>query len=217
MLRPLTDRLQALWVQNARNRIVIMVSTAVLAILLLCGCLNMLGAIGGGVVDSLFAAGTPVRPTIQSGTQVANVNPTFPLPTPTVYKYPQPPAQNVPPSNTPPPTPTPSPTPTQGPNPGGDGRIHYQLAPDPNGKAFIAGVQNTITLMGQPGTVVSVSVFFAGSSCIPSVAPNDPVTLDGNGQGSVTCTIPANLKGSAVPMTLQPAGGFPQQDTVFVR
>lgn len=217
MLRPLTDRLQALWVQNARNRIVIMVSTAVLAILLLCGCLNVLGALGGGVVDSLFAAGTPVRPTIQSGTQVANVNPTFPLPTPTVYGYPNPPAQNVPPSNTPPPTPTPSPTPTQGPNPGGDGRIHYQLGPDPNGRAFVSGVQNTITLMGQPGTVVSVSVFFGGSSCVPFVAPNDPVTLDDTGQGSVTCTIPASLKGSAVPLVLQPEGGSQQQDMVFVR
>lgn len=216
MLRPLTDRLQTLWVQNARNRIVIMVGTAVLAILLLCGCLNVLGAIGGGVVDSLFASGPPVRPTIQSGTQVANVNPTFPLPTPTVYGYPNPPAQNVPPSNTPPPTPTPSPTPTQGPNPG-DGNIQFQLSPAPNGRAFVAGVQNTITLMGPPGTVVSVSVFFGGSSCLPSVAPNDPVTLDGTGQGSITCMIPANLKGSAVPLILQPDNGPQQQYMIFVR
>lgn len=217
MLRPLTERLQALWVQNTRNRIVIMVSTAVLAILLLCGCLNVLGALGGGVVDSLFASGPQVRPTIPSGTQVANVNPTFPLPTPTVYGYPNPPAQNVPPSNTPPPSPTPSPTPTQGPNPGGGGNIQFQLSPAPNGRVFVAGVQNTITLMGQPGTVVSVSVFFAGSSCVPSVAPNDPVTLDGTGQGSVTCMIPGNLKNSVVPLILQPEGGSQQQYAIFVK
>ncbi|HEY7357579.1 MAG TPA: hypothetical protein VH590_13970, partial [Ktedonobacterales bacterium] len=209
--------LQTLWVQNTRNRIVIMISTAVLAVLLLCGCLNLLGAAGAGVVDSLFASGPPVRPTIPAGTQVANVNPTFPLPTPTVHKYPNPPAQNVPASNTPPPTPTPSPTPTFQPGGGGgDGRIHFQLGPDPSGRAFVAGVDNTIALSGQPGTVVQVSVFFANSACLPMVAPNDPVTLDGNGQGSITCTIPANLKGSTVPLTIQPLGGQQQQDNIPV-
>lgn len=215
MLRTLIDRLQTLWVQNARNRIVIMVSTAVLAILLLCGCLNMLGAAGGGLVDSLIASGPPVRPTIQAGTQVANINPTFPLPAPTVYKYPNPPAQNVPSSNTPPPTPTPSPTSTF-PTFGG-GPLQYQIAPDPSGRAFTAGVQNTITLTGQPGEQVSVSVFFTNSTCVPGVAPNDPVTLDDTGQGSVTCTIPANLRGQSVPLVLQPAGGFQEQHDIPVK
>ncbi|HEU5370193.1 MAG TPA: hypothetical protein VFU69_17105, partial [Ktedonobacterales bacterium] len=158
-----------------------------------------------------------VRPTIPVGTQVANVNPTFPLPTPTVHGYPNPPVQNVPASNTPPPTPTPSPTPTFQPGGGGNGKIHYQLGPDPTGQAFVAGVDNTITLSGQPGTVVSVSVFFANSSCLPTVAPNDPVTLDNNGQGSITCAIPANLQGSTVPLTIQPVGGPPQQDNIPVK
>ncbi|HLV97631.1 MAG TPA: hypothetical protein VKT82_03040 [Ktedonobacterales bacterium] len=214
------DRLQGLWVQNTRNRIVIMISTAVVAILLLCGCLNLLGVVGGGVVNSLFASGPQVRPTIQAGTQVANVNPTFPLPKPTVYNYPNPPAQNVPSSNTPPPTPTPSPTPSVTPTqPGGGpggGRIRYQLSPDPSGRAFVAGQQNTITLMGQPGTIVSVSVFFGGSSCLPGQAQGDPVTLDNTGQGSITCTIPANLQGSMVPLILQPVGGNQQQYNVPV-
>jgi hypothetical protein len=220
MLRTWLDRLQTLWVQNTRNRIVIMISTAVIAIVLLCGCLNLLGAAGSGVVDSLFASGTPVRPTFQTGTQVANVNPTFPLPKPTVYNYPNPPAQNVPPSNTPPPTPTPTPTPsvtpTQPGGPGG-GNLQVQLGPDPSGRAFVAGTQNTITLSGQPGETVSVSVFFGGSSCLPFQAANDPVTLDGTGQGSITCTIPANLKGSFVPLVLQPAGGNQQQANIPVR
>jgi hypothetical protein len=218
MLRTWLDRLQTLWVQNARNRIIIMVSTAVVAVLLLCGCLNLLGAAGSGIVDSLFASGPPVRPTIPVGTQVANINPTFPLATPTVYGYPNPPAQNVPASNTPPPTPTPSPTPTFQPGGGGgNGQIQVQLGPDPSGRAFVAGVQNTIALSGPPGTVVSISVFFPNSSCLPTVAPNDPVTLDNNGQGSITCAIPANLKGSTVPLTIQPIAGPPQQYDVPVK
>jgi hypothetical protein len=215
MLRTLIDRLQTLWVQNARNRIVIMVSTAVLAVLLLCGCLNMLGAAGGGLVDSLITSGPPVRPTIQVGTQVANINPTFPLPVPTVYKNPgNGPGTPVPASNTPPPTPTPAPIPTF---PFGGGRIQYQIGPDPSGRAFTAGVQNTITLMGQPGEQVSVSAPFNGSTCLPDVGPGDPVTLDGTGQGNLTCTIPANLQGQIVQMTIQAAGGFPQQYNVFVK
>jgi hypothetical protein len=201
----LRDRLQALWVRNTRNRIVIMVSTAVLAVLLLCGCLNLLGAIGGGVVDSLLTSGTPVRPTIPSGTQVANINPTFPLPQPTVYSYPPGTGGTpLPASSTPPPTPTPSPTSavTATPPDGGGGRIRYQLSPDPSGRAFVAGAQNTITLSGPPGTQVSVSVFFTNSPCLPSMVPGDPVTLDGTGQGSFNCTIPAQLKGSQVTMAI---------------
>jgi hypothetical protein len=46
---------------------------------------------------------------------------------------------------------------------------------------------------------------------VPFVAPGDPVTLDGNGQGSISCDIPANLQGSRVPLTIQPVGGFQQQ------
>ncbi len=197
MLSALRDRLQTLWMQNTRNRVVIMVSTAVLAVLLLCGCLNLLGAIGGGLVDSLVSSGPPERPTIPAGTQVANINPTFPLPKPTVNPYPNPPAQNVPSSNTPQPSPTPSPTPTQGPHPPG-GRIHFQLSPDPNGQAFVAGVDNTIMLSnGQPGTPVSVSVFFDQSPCVGMQG-----TLDDAGQASFTCAIPANLAGSQVQMEI---------------
>ncbi len=209
MLRTGLDRVQTLWVQNTRNRIIIMVSTAVVAVLLLCGCLNLLGAAGAGVVNSLFASGPPVRPTIPVGTQVANVNPTFPLPTPTVHGYPNPPVQNIPASNTPPPTPTPSPTPTFQPG-GGNGKIHYQLGPDPTGRAFVAGVDNTITLSGPPGTVVAVSIFFQGyNGCIMGTAPGDPVTLDQNGQGVFSCNVPANLKGTTAGLQLQPTNGPP--------
>src|ERR1051326_9089277 len=146
MLRTWLDRLQALWVQNPRNRIVIMVSTAVTAVLLLCGCLNLLGVLGSGVVDSLISSGAPVRPTLQTGTQVANVNPTFPLPTPTVFNYPNPPAQNVPSSNTPQPTPTPPPTPSETATPpdgGGGNKVTYHISPADG--VLTAGQNNVFT------------------------------------------------------------------------
>jgi hypothetical protein len=207
MLRPWIDRLQALWVQNTRNRIIIMVSTVVVAILLLCGCLNVLGAIGGGLVDSLLASGPPVRPTLQTGTQVANINPTFPLPTPTVYGFPNQPGQQVPASNTPPPTPTPSPTPTEGPTPPGGG-LNYHIRPDPN--AFTSGQTNRIDLDGQPGTIVGVSIFFQGyNGCVQGVAPGDPVVLDGSGHGVFSCDVPANLKGTTAGLQIQPINGPP--------
>ncbi len=207
MLRTWLDRLQTLWVQNTRNRIIIMVSTAVVAILLLCGCLDLLGAAGSGVVDALLAPGPVVRPTIQTGTQIANVNPTFPLETPTVYGYPNPPAQNVPASNTPPPTPTPSPTPSATPTQAG-GTLQYQIQPDTND--FRSGQTNAIVLQGQPGTVVAVSIFFQGyNGCIEGSAQGDPVVLDFSGHGTFFCNVPGNLKGTTAGLQIQPAGGSP--------
>ncbi len=191
------DRLQALWVQNTRNRIVIMVGTAVLAVLLLCGCLNLLGAIGGGLVDSLITDNPSERPTAPvGGTQVANINPTFPLPKPTTYPYPNPPAQNVPSSGTPPPTPTPTPTPTERPTPlGGDPNITYTLAPDP--AAFTAGTTNQIILTGPPHAFVSLSIY-AVPTCV-----NMNQRLDENGQATFQCDFPADLKGSKTNMSIQ--------------
>src|ERR1051326_5530432 len=125
MLRTWLDRLQSLWVENTRNRIVIMVSTAVVAILLLCGCLNLLGVLGSGLVNSLTSSGPQSRPTLLPGTQVVGINPTFPLPTPTVF--PAPPKGGGTPvgaSGTPPPTPSPSPTPSATTTPG-DGTVAY--------------------------------------------------------------------------------------------
>ncbi len=219
MLRTLRERLEALWVQNNRNRIVIMVSVSVVTILLVCGCANLLGSTLGGFVDSLASSGPPVRPTITvNPQQAANVNPTFPLPAPTTYPAPGSGSTPAPSSNTPPPTPTPSPTPsvTDTPTPGGN-TITYSISPDPSGRAFKAGVQNTITLQGPPGTVVSVNIFFTNSNCIQGQAPNDPVTLDGGGNGTFSCTIPASLKGSQVSLVFIPQGGNQEQFTVDVR
>jgi hypothetical protein len=213
MLRAWLDRLQALWVQNTRNRIVIMISTAVVAVLLLCGCLNLLGVLGGGLVDSLLASGPPARPTLVTGTQVVNVNPTFPLPTPTVYPYPPSTGGTpVPSSNTPAPTPTPSPTPVVTDTPPPDGTLQFIIQPDPNG--FKAGRTNQIILIGPPGTVVGVSITLVSfTSCVLGNAPNDPVTLDQFGHGSFSCDIPINLKGSTATLQIQPNTGQPfQQD-----
>jgi hypothetical protein len=189
MLRTWLDRLQVLWVQNTRNRIVIMVSTAVLAILLLCGCLNLLGVLGGGLVNSLFASAA-VTPTIQTGTQVANINPTFPLPTPTVN--PPPPCGNavcgsgtpVPASGTPPPTATPTPSSTPG-----AGAVTFHISPTDG--ALTAGQTNVFTLSGPPNTLILFSLQFQGSPC-----GNQPLVLDGGGQGMVSCAIPTTLKGN---------------------
>jgi hypothetical protein len=95
---------------------------------------------------------------------------------------------------------------------GGGGRIHYQLSPDPTGRAFVSGTQNTITLMGQPGTPVSVSVYLPGDNSCLSMN----VQLDDTGQGSVMCNIPAQLQGSQVVMAFITPGGQ-QQYNVQVR
>lgn len=205
----LRTRLQALWMQNTRNRIMIMVSTAVLTILLLCGCLNLLGVMGGGLVNSLIASGPPVRPTLDIGTQVANINPTFPLPTPTVFGYPTPPAQNVPSSGTPPPTPTPSPTPVVTDTPPPDnGPLQYEIQPDR--RAFRAGQTNQIVFVGQPGMVINVSIILVSyTACIQGNAPGDPVTLDEFGHGAFSCDIPINLRGSTAGLQIQPNIGPP--------
>jgi hypothetical protein len=207
MLINLRERLQALWVQSNRNRILITVGTCAFVILLLCGCLNLMGSIFGGAVNSLLASGPPVRPTFTVSTQqVGNINPTFPVPKPTAYTYPQPPVQNAPSSNTPAPTPTPSPTPTPPPGGGGgNGPVTFTLGPDPSGQAFQAGVQNTITLSGPPGKLLSVSVY-AVPACLSMAT-----ALDASGNATLTCDIPPNLKGSQTNMSIQGTGGIYEQ------
>jgi len=213
MLRNLRGRLEALWVQNNRNRIVIMVSVAVVTILLLCGCANLLGSALGGFVDSLASSGPPVRPTITvNPQQAANVNPTFPLPAPTTYPAPGSGSTPAPSSGTPPPTPTPSPTPSVTSTPPGGGNITYTLSPDPSGKAFVAGQTNTIALQGPPGTLVSLSLYFPNTPCL-----SKNVVLDGSGQASVNCDIPQSLKGNQITMALITQGGNQEQFTINVR
>lgn len=201
-------RLQNLWVRSPRNRIIIMVSTGVVTILLLCGLCNMIGSLTSGILASALTSNPGPKPTTgTSSSQINNFNPTFPLPSPTTYPVPNQGATPVGSSGTPAPSPTKDPraTPTDQPTqPGGGGRVHYQLSPDPTGKAFVAGQTNQINLQGPPGTAVSVSVYFTGSPCV-----SQNVVLDTAGNGSVSCAIPANLKGSRVSMSLIYAGNFP--------
>lgn len=204
MFSTLKQRLQDLWVQNSRNRILITVGTCAVVILLLCGCLNLMGTLFSGALDGLTATGPVARPTLPSGTQqVANINPTFPLPPPTVY--PNPNTNNggtpVPSSNTPPPTPTESPTPVITPTPtggpgGGGGTITFTLSPDPNPQHFQSATTNQIMLSGPPGTSISVSVYLPGNNSCVSMN----TTLDGSGQATLTCHIPGSLKGNSVTM-----------------
>ena len=221
MLSTLKQRLQDLWVQNSRNRILITVGTCTVVILLLCGCLNLMGTLFSGVLDGLTATGPVARPTLPSGTQqVANINPTFPLPAPTVY--PNPNSNNggtpVPSSNTPPPTPTESPTPvvtdTPTAGPGGGGRLTYTISPTDG--VFTAGQTNQIILSGPPGTIVAVSIFFTGSTCVQGQDPNDPVVLDASGNGTFSCMIPANLRGSTAGLQLIPSSGHQINRTIPV-
>jgi hypothetical protein len=215
MLSSFKERLQDLWVQNNRNRIMITVATGVVVILLLCGCLNLMGVLFSGVVSGLTATGPVTRPTLPVETQQAvNINPTFPLPQPTVYPNPNTGGGTpVPSSGTPPPTPTASPTPVVTPTPtdvpggggGGGNRLTYTISPVDG--VFTAGQTNQIILSGRPGTIVAVSIFFTGSTCIQGQAPNDPVVLDASGNGTFSCMIPANLKGSSAGLQLTPSNG----------
>ncbi len=203
----LRERIQELWLRNKLNRIWMLVGTAVLVVVLLCSCLNLVGTVVGDWLFSAAIVNPNSRPTIPAGTGVANTNPTFPVPQPTVYSYPNPHgATPVGSSGTPAPTPTASPTPLE-PPPGGS-VVSFRLGPEPN--AFRSGQVNTLTLQGPPGVVVGVSFFFFGyNQCLQGTAPNDPVTLDATGQATFSCAVPAALKGSAGGIQVVPNVGPP--------
>jgi hypothetical protein len=210
MLRDWQGRIQDLWVRSPRNRIIIMISTGVVAILVLCGLCNMIGSLMSGVVTSALASNPGPKPTTGGTSQVNNFNPTFPLPSPTTYPVPNQGATPVGSSGTPPPSPTVDPraTPTDQPTqPGGGGNntVTFTLSPDPAGKSFVAGQTNQINLQGQPDKLLSVSVY-ANPACL-----NMTVKLDNKGQGALTCDIPANLKNSATNVQIIVAGGKTEQ------
>lgn len=205
MPRAWQERLQDLWVRSPRNRILMMVSAGVIAILLLCGACNLVGTTISGVVSALFTSNPGPKPTGAPNTsQINTFHPTFPIPTGQTYQYPNPPAQNAPSSGTPPPSPTNQHTQHDRGN-----QIHYQLSPDSHD--FKAGTTNYILLNGgQPGEVVAVSILIPGlNTCIQGIAPGDPVVLDANGQGSFSCDIPANLRGASGGIQIQPQSGPP--------
>lgn len=201
--------LQGLWVRSPRNRIIIMVSTGVVTILLLCGLCNMIGSLTSGILASALTSNPGPKPTTgTSSSQINNFNPTFPLPSPTVYGFPNQGATPVGSSGTPAPSPTkdPNATPTDQPTqPGGGGgeRVTYTLSP--GGQNFVAGTTNQIILQGQPGRLVSVSVY-ANPACL-----NMNKVLDNQGQATFNCDIPANLKGSTTNMQIIVAGGKTEQ------
>jgi hypothetical protein len=207
MLEMLRPRIQELWLRNKRNRVLMLVGTVTLVVALACGCLNLVGTVVGNWLFSAAVVNPNARPTIPAGGKVANSNPTFPLPQPTVYNTPN--ARGATPvgsSGTPAPTPTASPTPNAT-VPGGS-VVSFQLGPDPN--AFSAGQMNTLTLTGPPGVVVGVSFFFFSyAQCLQGTAPNDPVTLDANGQAVFSCRIPRLLKGAIGGIQVVPSVGPP--------
>jgi hypothetical protein len=203
----LRERIQQWWLLNTRNRILMLVGTVALTVVLVCSCLNLVGTVVGNWLFSASLVNPNARPTIPAGTGVANTNPTFPVPEPTVYNYPnQHGATPVGSSRTPAPTPTASPTPAFGPPNGSV--VSFRLGPDP--QAFRAGRTNTLALQGPPGVVVGVSFFFFGyNQCMQGNAPNDPLTLDANGQATFACDLPDNLKGSIGGIQLTPNVGPP--------
>ncbi|HEY7123078.1 MAG TPA: hypothetical protein VH540_03915 [Ktedonobacterales bacterium] len=204
----LRERIQQLWLLNKRNRILMLVGTVTLSVVLLCGCLNLVGTAVGNWLFASVSANPNARPTFPAGTGVANTNPTFPVPQPTVYNFPnQHGGTPVGSSGTPAPTPTASPTPLF--QPPGDGSVvSFRLGPDP--QAFRAGRTNTLTLQGPPGVVVGVSFFFFGyNKCLQGSAPNDPVTLDANGQATFSCDLPDTLRGAVGGIQLMPNVGPP--------
>jgi hypothetical protein len=206
------ERLEAAWQGSKRNRLLMLIGTGAVVLVLLCGCLGLAGTVIGNSLTSLASSSNPgARPTLPSGTQVAQTNPTFPVPQPTAYNTPPAGATPVGSSGTPAPTstasptpsvtdtPTPSPTSTGGGGGGGNGPVTFQISPDPSGTAFVAGQANQITLSGPPGALVSLSVYTPGNNSCVSVNK----TLDGAGQAVFTCTIPANLKNTTVSMSIQ--------------
>ncbi len=200
MLREWQERLQGLWVRSPRNRVLMMVSTGLIAILLLCGACNLVGTAFSGAVGALFTSNPGPKPTFAPNTsQINNFNPTFPIPTAQTYPFPGSGATPAPASGTPAPSPTAPPSPTASPTDpggggGGGGKIHYQFLPDPTGRDLVAGQTNQIILTGPPGTAVSVSIYLPGNNSCVSMN----TTLDGTGNATLTCAIPANLKGSNV-------------------
>jgi hypothetical protein len=209
----LRARLEESWQANKRNRLLMLIGTGVVVVALLCGCLFLVGSFIGNSLTSLASSSNPgARPTLPVGTQVAQTNPTFPLPQPTAYNAPTGGATPVGSSGTPAPTPTaspspsvtdtpppstPSPTDTPGGGGNGNGKITYQFAPNPAG--LTAGQSNQIMLSGPPGTPVSLSIYLPGSNSCVSMN----TVLDGGGQATLNCTVPANLKGITVPMSIQ--------------
>jgi hypothetical protein len=210
MLRDWQGRIQDLWVRSPRNRIIIMISTGVVAILVLCGLCNMIGSLMSGVVTSALASNPGPKPTTGGTSQVNNFNPTFPLPSPTTYPVPNQGATPVGSSGTPAPSPTKDPraTPTDQPTqPGGGGKntVTFTLSPSQDGKSFVAGQTNQINLQGQPDQLVSVSVY-AVPACVSM-----NIKLDNQGQATLNCDVPANLKNSTTPMQIQVFGGKTEQ------
>jgi hypothetical protein len=201
----LRERIQQLWLRSPRNRILMLVGTVVLVVALACSCLNLVGTVVGNWLFSASVVNPNSRPTIPAGTGIANTNPTFPVPQPTVYNYPnQHGATPVGSSRTPAPTPTASPTP--GDNNGSV--VKFRLSPEAN--AFRAGQVNTLSLQGPPGVVVGVSFFFFGyNQCLQGTAPNDPVTLDATGQATFSCALPQSLKGAVGGIQVVPNVGPP--------
>jgi hypothetical protein len=182
----------------------------VVTILLLCGLCNTLGSLTSGILASALTSNPGPKPTTgTSSSQINNFNPTFPLPSPTTYPVPNRGATPVGSSGTPAPSPTkdPNATPTDQPTqPGGGGggeRVTYTLSP--GGQNFVAGQTNQIILNGPQGKLLSVSVY-ANPACLSM-----PVVLDGNGQATLKCDIPANLKGSTTNMQIIVAGGKTEQ------
>lgn len=207
------ERLEGMWQGSKKNRFLMLIVSGVVVLVLFCGCLALVGTVIGNSLTSLASPNNPgARPTLPSGTQVAQTNPTFPVPQPTMYGTPPSGATPVGSSGTPAPTPTASPTPsvTEVPTPtptqpgggggGGNGnQITFQISPDPTGAAFTAGQPNQITLSGPPGTLVSLSIYVPGSNSCVSMNK----TLDGAGQAVFTCNIPATLKNTTLPMSIQ--------------
>lgn len=193
--------LQGLWVRSPRNRIIIMVSTGVVTILLLCGLCNTLGSLTSGILASALTSNPGPKPTTgTSSSQINNFNPTFPLPSPTVYGFPNQGATPVGSSGTPAPSPTkdPNATPTDQPTqPGGGGGGPVTFHISPTDGVLTAGQTNHISLDGPPGTPIALSIYFTNSPCVSKI-----VILDTTGKGSVDCAIPANLQGSTLMLDL---------------
>ena len=210
MLQEWQGRLQDLWVRSPRNRIIIMVSTGVVTILLLCGLCNMIGSLSSGILASALISNPGPKPTTgANSSQINNFNPTFPLPSPTTYPVPNQGATPVGSSGTPAPTATkdpkatPTDQPTQPGGGGGGGPVTFTLGP--GGTNFVAGQTNQIILQGPQDKSLSVSVY-ANPACL-----NMTIKLDGKGQATLSCDIPANLKNSATNMQIVLAGGKTEQ------
>jgi hypothetical protein len=186
-----------------------LIGTGAIVLVLFCGCLALAGTVIGNSLTSLASSNNPgAKPTLPAGTQVAQTNPTFPVPQPTAYNTPPGGATPVGSSGTPAPTSTASPTPsvtdTPTPSPtgtggGGNGPVTFHISPTDG--VLTAGQTNQILLSGPAGTPVAVSIYFSGSTCLSKI-----VVLDGAGQGSLGCAIPAGEKGNTLTLDLNSGG-----------